>query len=76
MLASLRERVLDDIIERPVSGFESALDYAATSQYLEERRESRNLLNARGVYVEDCLGEDLPAAITSRYLAIKRAGVL
>jgi uncharacterized protein (DUF58 family) len=76
MLASLRERVLDDIIERPVSGFESALDYAATSQYLEERRESRNLLSARGVFVEDCLGEDLPAAITSRYLAIKRAGVL
>ena len=76
MLASLRERTLDDIIERPVGGFESALDYAATSQYLEERRESQNLLRARGVFVEDCLSEDLPAAITSRYLAIKRAGML
>jgi uncharacterized protein (DUF58 family) len=73
---SLRERTLDDIIERPVGGFESALDYAATSQYLEERRESQNLLRARGVFVEDCLSEDLPAAITSRYLAIKRAGML
>jgi uncharacterized protein (DUF58 family) len=76
MLASLRERALDDILDRPVSGFDAALDYAATSRYLEERRESQNLLRAKGVFVEDCLSEDLPAAITSRYLAIKRAGML
>ena len=76
MLASLRERALDDILDRPVAGFDAALDYAATSRYLEERRESQNLLRAKGVFVEDCLSEDLPAAITSRYLAIKRAGML
>ncbi len=76
MLASLRERALDDIIDRPVAGFDAALDYAATSRYLEDRRESQNLLRAKGVFVEDCLSEDLPAAITSRYLAIKRAGML
>ncbi len=76
MLASLRERALDDIVDRPVAGFDAALDYAATSRYLEDRRESQNLLRAKGVFVEDCLSEDLPAAITSRYLAIKRAGML
>lgn len=76
MLASLRERALDDIIERPVAGFDAALDYAATSRYLQDRRESQKLLRAKGVFVEDCLSDDLPAAITSRYLAIKRAGML
>ncbi len=76
MLASLRERALDELVDRPVVGFDEALDFAATSRYLEERRESQNLLRAKGVFVEDCLCEDLPAAITSRYLAIKRAGML
>ncbi len=76
MVASLRERALDDILAMPVSGFESALDFAATAQYLEDRREAQNLLQARGVFVDDCLSENLPAAITSRYLAIKRAGML
>lgn len=76
MLASLRERVLDERLERPVSGLESAIAYAATSQYLAQRREAQNLLRARGVFVDDCLSDELPAAITSRYFAIKRAGLL
>ncbi len=35
-----------------------------------------NVLRAKGVMVEDCLSDELPAAITNRYLAIKRAGIL
>ncbi len=76
MIASLRERVLDDTLERPVRNFKEALTYAATNQYLDARQDAHNLLRAAGVYVEDCLCEDLPAAITNRYLAIKRAGML
>lgn len=76
MLASLRERALDERLERPVGGLESAITYAATNQYLAQRREAQNLLKARGVFVDDCLSDDLPAAITSRYFAIKRAGLL
>ncbi len=76
MVASLRERALDDVLGTPVTGFESALDFASTASYLEDRREAQNLLKARGVFVDDCLSENLPAAITSRYLAIKRAGML
>jgi len=76
MLASLRERVLDEQLERPVSGLESAVAYAATSRYLAERSEAQTLLRARGVFVDDCLSDELPAAITSRYFAIKRAGLL
>ncbi len=76
ILASLRERALDDALARDVHGFDDALMYAATNQYLEARRESHKLLRARGVFVDDCLSDELPAAITSRYLAIKRAGLL
>ncbi|MBT8082580.1 MAG: DUF58 domain-containing protein [Gammaproteobacteria bacterium] len=76
ILASLREGALDDVLEHPVSSFDDALRYAGANQYLEARQESQDLLRARGVFVEDCLCEHLPAAITSRYLAIKRAGML
>lgn len=76
ILASLRESVLDDTVTKPVQSFDDALTYAATNQYLRSRRESQNLLRARGVFVEDCLSGNLPAAITSRYMAIKRAGLL
>lgn len=76
ILASLREAALDEALDKPVRSFEDALTYAAANEYLESRRESQNLLRARGVFVEDCLCEALPAAITSRYLSIKRAGLL
>ena len=76
ILASLREAVLDETLQKPIHGFDEALTYAATNQYMEARRESQNLLRARGVFVEDCLCQDLPAAITSRYMAIKRSGLL
>lgn len=76
ILASLRERVLDDTLAQKIRGFDDALLYAATDQYLNARRESHNLLRATGVFVEDCLSDQLPSAITNRYLAIKRAGLL
>lgn len=76
MIASLRERILDDTLEKPVRSYKDALTFAATNQYMDARQDAHNLLRAAGVYVEDCLCDDLPAAITNRYLAIKRAGLL
>jgi uncharacterized protein (DUF58 family) len=74
--ASLREAELDEILLRGVHGFSDALRFAATNQYLDARREAHKLLQAGGVLVEDCLCAELPAAITNRYLAVKRAGML
>jgi len=76
ILASLRERVLDDTLTSAIHNFDDALLFGATNQYLDARRESHKLLRASGVYVEDCLSDELPSAITNRYLAIKRAGIL
>lgn len=76
IIGSLRERVLDDTLANDVQGFDDALLFAATHQYLDARQESQKLLRANGVFVEDCLGDELPARITNRYLAIKRSGIL
>jgi len=76
ILASLRERALDESVDNNIHSFDDALLFASTNRYLDSRRESHRLLEAKGVYVEDCLSDDLPAAITNRYLAIKRAGIL
>jgi hypothetical protein len=59
-----------------VRGFEDALTYASADRYLAARRESHDLLRARGVFVDDCICSELPTTITNRYLAIKRAGLL
>lgn len=76
ILASLRERALDDTLAHGIHNFDDALSFAATNQYLDTRREAHNMLRAGGVFVEDCLSDQLPSAITHRYLAIKRAGML
>ncbi|MEM9333278.1 MAG: DUF58 domain-containing protein [Pseudomonadota bacterium] len=76
MIASLRERALDDTLAAPIRNHTDALTYAATQQYMDSRRETHQLLSASGVHFEDCLSNELPAAITNRYLAIKRAGLL
>jgi uncharacterized protein (DUF58 family) len=76
ILASLRERVLDETLDHSIHNFDDALLFGATNQYLDARRESHKLLRAGGVFVEDCLSDELPSAITNRYLAIKRAGIL
>jgi len=76
IVASLREQVLDEALEQRVAEFDDALRYAAASRYLGLRQEAQDLLRSQGVFVEDCLCHELPAAITNRYLAIKRAGTL
>lgn len=76
VVASLRDRVLDQNVTEPIDDFKDATRFAATNLYRQARRDAQRRLEARGVRVEDCVGEDLPAAITNRYLAIKRAGLL
>ncbi len=76
MLASLREAVLDQTLEDPVSDFDDALQYAATERYLDARRSTQQVVAANGVSVDDCLPAQLAATVANRYLSIKRAGRL
>ena len=76
LVASLREAVLDERLDREVSDFDSALGFAATCHYLAARRKAHERLASTGVLLQDATCEALPAAITNRYLDIKRAGLL
>ncbi|MBS1767740.1 MAG: DUF58 domain-containing protein [Acidobacteria bacterium] len=76
LLASLRERALDEAVAAPVRGYDSALLHGAVHHYLAERKGALDRLAAQGVPALDLLPEQLPLALVNRYLALKRGGEL
>lgn len=75
-VASLREKVLDQTLEKPVHTIEDAIQAGALARYLEERGRAHAALRGQGVTVLDVTCPQLPAALVERYLAIKREGLL
>ncbi len=75
-LASLREPVLDELLEAPVADFDGALTRAAGLEYLRARRRQTTLLRQGGVEVLDVGPRQLPIALVNHYWARKRAGAL
>ena len=76
LLASLREEVLDGLRQTPVQGYEDALAYCGTVDYLNARTALHERLAAHGVPVLDARPSELGPELVSRYLAWKKAGVL
>lgn len=76
LLASLQERILNEVLEQPVYAFEDALRHAATLDYLNARRHAHNALKSHGIIYLDAEPEHLPVMMVNRYLEIKRRGVL
>ncbi|MEO0016991.1 MAG: hypothetical protein RLZZ522_274 [Verrucomicrobiota bacterium] len=76
LLASLRERTVDDAVARPVTSLPHALQYLAADRYLSERREIIAGLAAGGVLTLDATAQELAIALANRYLDIKAAGRL
>jgi len=76
MLASLRERSVDEAKEKPVTDFPAALQFAAADRYFAERREVLAALSARGILTMDTTAQHLAASLANRYLDIKTAGRL
>jgi uncharacterized protein (DUF58 family) len=74
LLASIRERQVEEAASRPVDSFGTALGYLAAGRYLEERREILATLTAAGVLTLDTSAGDLAVALANRYLDIKAAG--
>jgi len=73
-VASLREAVLDELLEAPVNDFEAALVRAAGIEYLQTRRRQVALLRHGGVEVLDVAARQLPVALINHYWARKRSG--
>lgn len=76
LLASLREKALGELLDRPLERFEDALTVAAAHHYLEQRRAAREALLGTGVRALDVEPQELPVGLVNAYLEIKRAGML
>ncbi|NJO16477.1 MAG: DUF58 domain-containing protein [Thioploca sp.] len=76
LLASLQERILNEVLEQPIYTFEDALRHAATLDYLNTRRQTHDTLTHRGIIYLDTVPEQLPVKIVNRYWEIKRSGML
>lgn len=76
LLASLRERIIGDVLKQPVGNFSDALRAAATHQYLLSRRKVHDAIRQYGAASLDVEPEQLPVAMVNRYLDIKRSGKL
>ena len=76
LLASMRERVLDDVTEGAVESFEDALRIAATYDYLKQRRRAYEILKNQGTLCLDVVPDLLHVQMINSYLDIKGRGLL
>ncbi|PRA29734.1 DUF58 domain-containing protein [Pseudomonas poae] len=75
LVASLREEVLDHLRQFPVQTLPEALAYSGTVDYLNTRDALHDRLSAHGLSVLDAVPSELGAALVTRYLGWKKAGV-
>ena len=76
LVASLREEVLDRLRQTPVRGYDDALAYCGTLNYLNARGGLHDRLAANGLPILDARPGELGPELVGRYLAWKKAGVL
>lgn len=76
MIANIREEVIDQLVQQPVTDLDSAISYAGAQHYLNSRREVQRKLTGSGVYTLDCTAKELAVRVANSYLEIKGAGVL
>jgi uncharacterized protein (DUF58 family) len=76
LVASLREEAPDTLRQTPVQTLPEALAYCGTVNYLNERVELHEQLNAHGVVVMDVRPAGLGAALVSRYLDWKKSATI
>jgi uncharacterized protein (DUF58 family) len=76
MLASLRERIVGELISQPLVSTEAALDIASAHLYEQSRRDAFNRLADRGPLMIDAEPDQLGVQLVNRYHAVKRAGMI
>ena len=76
LLASLRERIVGELIAQPLASGNAALDVASAHLYEQSRRDAFNRLAARDALMVDAEPERLGIELVNRYHAVKRAGMI
>jgi uncharacterized protein (DUF58 family) len=76
LLASLRESILQENLEKPPRDLREALRTSSIHRYLEARRKVLEQIQVGGVLTLDTEPERLPYQVVNRYLEVKRSGRL
>jgi uncharacterized protein (DUF58 family) len=76
LLASLRERIVGELIAQPLTSGNAAIEVASAHLYEQSRRDAFNRLAARDGLMVDAVPERLGIELVNRYHAIKRAGLI
>jgi uncharacterized protein (DUF58 family) len=76
MVASLRERVVGELLAQPLGRGHAAVEVASAHLYEQARRDAFARLAARDAMMVDAEPERLGVELVNRYQAIKRAGLI
>ena len=76
LLASLRERVVGELVAQPLVNGDAAVEVASAHLYEQARRDAFNRLAARDRLMVDADPERLGIELVNRYHEMKRAGVI
>ena len=76
LLASVRERVVGELISQPLTSGTAALEVASAHLYEQARRDAFRRLSARDALMVDAEPERLGIELVNRYHAVKRAGMI
>ena len=76
LLASLRERIVGELIAQPLVSGDAAIDVASAHLYEQSRRDAFNRLATRDAAMVDAEPQRLGIELVNRYNAMKRAGTI
>jgi uncharacterized protein (DUF58 family) len=76
LLASVRERIVGELVAQPLTSGNAALDVASAHLYEQARRDAFRRLAARDALMVDAEPERLGIELVNRYHAVKRAGMI
>jgi uncharacterized protein (DUF58 family) len=76
MLASLRERIVGELMSQSLGSADAALDVGSAHLYEQSRRDAFNRLAARDALMVDAEPPRLGIELVNRYNSVKRAGLL
>jgi hypothetical protein len=76
LLASLRERIVSELISQPLLAGNAAMEISSAHLYEQSRRDAFNRLAARDALMVDAEPERLGIELVNRYHAVKRAGLI
>jgi uncharacterized protein (DUF58 family) len=76
LLASLRERIVGELMDQPLMHGDAAIDVASAHLYEQSRRDAFNRLATGESLMVDAEPERLGVELVNRYHAVKRAGLI